>query len=115
MGGRTAIFAKVQTLDAFDGDIARVRAPRTAATVRHLATHACGPAYGFCTTDVARYIAATRHPTILSGLKSPLYYPLTFDPGVRRDYGIGIDGLGQVVAGDASTSSAVRKSSSRRA
>ena len=40
---------------------------------------------------------ATGHPSLLSGLKSSLNYPLAFDPGERWDYGIGIDWLGQVV------------------
>jgi Beta-lactamase class C and other penicillin binding proteins len=37
------------------------------------------------------------HPSILSGLKTSLFYPLAFDPGERWDYGPGIDWLGQVV------------------
>ena len=90
-------FEKVQVLDGFDGDAPRLRAPRTPVTVRHLATHTSGFAYEFWNADVPRYMAATGHPTILSGLKSALYYPLVFDPGARWDYGIGIDWLGQVV------------------
>ena len=39
----------------------------------------------------------TGHPTILSGLRQSLFYPLTSDPGTRWGYGIGIDWLGQVV------------------
>ena len=39
----------------------------------------------------------TGHPTIVSGMKAALNYPLAFDPGSRWDYGIGIDWLGQAV------------------
>lgn len=90
-------FAKIQVLDGFDGDTPRMRAPKTRATVRHLATHTSGFAYEFWNRDVPRWMEKTGHPTILSGLKASLYYPLTFDPGTRWDYGIGIDWLGQVV------------------
>lgn len=90
-------FAKVKVLDGFDGATPRLRAPRTKATVRHLATHTSGFVYEFWNPDIPKYMEATAHPTILSGLKSSLFYPLAFDPGERWDYGIGIDWLGQVV------------------
>ncbi len=90
-------FANVQVLDGFDGDSPRMRAPKSRATVRQLATHTSGFAYEFWNPDVPRWMEKTGHPTILSGLKSSLFYPLVFDPGTRWDYGIGIDWLGQVV------------------
>lgn len=90
-------FSKIQVLDGFDGDKPRMRAPRTRATVRHLATHTSGLVYEFWNADVPKWMAATGHPTILSGLKSSMFYPMVFDPGTRWDYGIGIDWLGQVV------------------
>jgi putative transposase len=40
---------------------------------------------------------STGQPSILSGLREGLDYPLMFDPGERWEYGIGIDWLGQVV------------------
>ncbi|MDH5538786.1 MAG: beta-lactamase family protein [Rhizobacter sp.] len=91
-------FAEKQVLDGFNADGSpRMRPPRTQATVRHLATHTSGLVYEFWNTDMPRYMQATGLPTILSGLRTGLDYPLLFDPGTRWDYGIGIDWLGQVV------------------
>lgn len=91
-------FGDKQVLDGFDAAGKPImRAPRTKATVRHLATHTSGLAYEFWNADMPRYMAATGLPTILSGLREGLDYPLLFDPGTRWDYGIGIDWLGQVV------------------
>nr|AEM45135.1 hypothetical protein [uncultured organism] len=91
-------FATKQVLDGFNADGSpRVRPPRTQATVRHLATHTSGLVYEFWNTDIPRYMQATGLPSILSGLRTGLDYPLLFDPGTRWDYGIGIDWLGQVV------------------
>lgn len=90
-------FAKIQVLDGFDGATPRLRAPNSRATVRQLATHTSGFAYEFWNPDVPRWMESTGHPTIISGLKASLFYPMVFDPGTRWDYGIGIDWLGQVV------------------
>jgi methyl acetate hydrolase len=90
-------FNKIKVLDGFDGTTPHLRAPRTKATVRQLATHTSGFAYEFWNPDIPKYMQATDHPSILSGLKKSLFYPLVFDPGERWDYGIGIDWLGQVV------------------
>ena len=90
-------FAKIQVLDGFDGDAPRMRAPKSRATIRQLATHTSGLAYEFWNPEVPRWMQKTGHPSILSGLKSSLFYPLVFDPGTRWDYGIGIDWLGQAV------------------
>jgi CubicO group peptidase (beta-lactamase class C family) len=90
-------FRDIQVLDGFDGDTPRLRTPKTRATVRHLATHTSGFTYEFWNQHVPRWMQATGHPTILSGLKASLNYPLTFDPGTRWNYGIGIDWLSQVV------------------
>jgi methyl acetate hydrolase len=90
-------FAKMQVLEGFDGDKPVLRAPKTKATVRHLATHTSGLEYEFWNADMAKYLAVTGHPPILSGLKAALFYPMMTDPGTRWGYGIGIDWLGQVV------------------
>jgi methyl acetate hydrolase len=90
-------FSQIKVLDGFDGAKPRLRAPRSKATVRQLATHTSGFAYEFWNPDIPKYLEATAHPSILSGLKKSLFYPLVFDPGERWDYGIGIDWLGQVV------------------
>jgi len=90
-------FAKIQVLDGFDGDKPRLRTPKSRATLRQLATHTSGLVYEFWNADIARWMAATSHPTIISGLKASLFYPMVFDPGARWDYGIGIDWLCQAV------------------
>jgi len=90
-------FAGIKVLDGFDGEVPRLRAPRTQATLRHLATHTSGFVYEFWNADIPRYMAATGHPTVISGLKASMNYPLVFDPGARWDYGIGIDWLGRAV------------------
>jgi methyl acetate hydrolase len=90
-------FAKIQVLERFDGDKPILRAPRTPATVRHLATHTSGLEYEFWNAEMANYQAKTGHPTILTGLKSAMFYPMMTDPGTRWGYGPGIDWLGLVV------------------
>jgi len=87
----------LKVLEGFDGDKPVLRAPKTRATLRHLVTHTSGLEYEFWNTDVPRYMELTGHPTILSGLKSSLNYPLTFDPGTRWGYGPSTDWLGQIV------------------
>ena len=90
-------FAEVRLLEGFGPDGPRLRAPRTRATVRHLATHTSGLVYEFWNADMPRFMEASKAATVLSGLVSSLDYPLQFEPGTRWDYGIGIDWLGRVV------------------
>jgi methyl acetate hydrolase len=87
----------LEVLDGFDGDTPILRAPKTQATLRHLATHTSGMEYEFWNPDVPKYMKLTGHPSILSGLKASMMYPLTTDPGTRWGYGPSIDWLGQVV------------------
>ena len=87
----------LQVLDGWNGDEPILRAQNTGATVRHLATHTSGMEYEFWNADVPKYLEVTGHPTVLSGLKASLMYPLTTDPGTRWGYGPSIDWLGQVV------------------
>lgn len=90
-------FGALKVLEGFGPDGPKLRAQRVKATVRHLATHTSGLVYEFWNPDVPRYMEATGHPTILSGLLASMNYPLLFDAGERWDYGIGIDWLGRVV------------------
>ena len=91
-------WGKLQVLDGFDGDTPRLRAPKTQATIRHLATHTSGAEYEFWNADMSRYMEATGHPTVLSGLDTALYNaPLITDPGTRWGYGPSLDWLGKVV------------------
>ncbi len=90
-------FADMQVLEGFDGETPKLRAPKTKATIRHLATHTSGLVYEFWNPDMAKYLAVTGNQSVISGIKAALNYPMVFDPGTRWDYGIGIDWLGQVV------------------
>jgi len=87
----------LQVLDGWDGDTPRLRPQRTAATLRHLATHTAGIEYEFWNADVAKYLQTQNHPPALSGLKAALNYPLTSDPGTRWSYGLALDWLGRMV------------------
>ena len=90
-------FGDLQVLDGFNGDEPLLRAPKTAATIRHLATHTSGLAYEFLNSDMARFFELTGHLPVASGLNRSLACPLMFDPGTRWEYGIGIDWLGKVI------------------
>ncbi len=90
-------FAEIKLLEGFGPDGPKLRAPRVKATARHLATHTSGLTYEFWNADMPRYMEASGAPTILSGLKVAMNYPLLFEPGERWDYGIGIDWLGRMV------------------
>jgi methyl acetate hydrolase len=87
----------LQVLDGFDGEQPIMRAPKSVATIRHLATHTSGLEYEFWNADVPKYMELTGHPSILSGLMTAMNYPLTTDPGTRWGYGPSTDWLGRVV------------------
>jgi len=91
-------FNEILVLDGYNGDKPRFRAPKTRATIRHLATHTSGLEYEFWNADVAAYLERTGHPTILSGLHKALFYPMMTDPGTRWGYGPSIDWLGLAVS-----------------
>lgn len=87
----------LKVLEGFDDDTPILRAPKTVATARHLATHTSGMEYEFWNPDVPKYMQLTGHPSVLSGLVQSLSYPLTTDPGTRWGYGPSIDWLGRMV------------------
>mgnify|MGYP005849186589 CR=1 FL=1 len=91
-------FAEVQVLDGWDGDAPRLRAPRTACTVRHLATHTSGMTYDVWNAAQAKYMEALGKPPTLGGTRASLFsYPMQFDPGTAWAYGMSTDWLGRVV------------------
>lgn len=90
-------FGRVKVMERFDGTEPLLRDPLRPVTVRHLATHTCGLEYEIWNADMPRYMEATGLPSILSGSREGLFYPLMGDPESRWSYGIGIDWLGQVV------------------
>src|SRR4051794_13647234 len=90
-------FADLQVLEGFDGDTPRLRAPRTKATVRHLASHTSGLSYWFWSGDIDRYEQLTGVPNVLPGSDEAFKAPLVADPGTTFEYGINTDWLGRVV------------------
>jgi CubicO group peptidase (beta-lactamase class C family) len=90
-------FADVQVLDGFDGDVPRMRAPASKATVKQLLTHTSGLSYWFFSPEIIKWEAATGVPNVLSGLNAIFKAPMLFDPGTRFEYGINIDWLGKVI------------------
>jgi CubicO group peptidase (beta-lactamase class C family) len=90
-------FANIHVLAGWNGDKPILRAPRTKATVRQLATHTSGLEYEFWRPEVGAYLAKTKRPSILAGTKDALFYPMVTDPGTRWGYGPSIDWLGLTV------------------
>lgn len=87
----------LQVLEGWEGNTPILRAPKTTATLRHLATHTSGLEYEFWCPVMAKYLEVTGAAPILSGMKAGLRYPLMSDPGTRWGYGPSIDWLGRVV------------------
>lgn len=90
-------FGRLQLLDGFDGDVPRLRAPASAATLRQLMTHTAGLGYFFSNDKLHRWHQLTGEPTVLSGRKRSLHAPLVNDPGTAWEYGVNTDWLGLVV------------------
>jgi methyl acetate hydrolase len=98
MGDVLPVIRNVQVLEGFDGDgTPRLRDPKGPVTLRQLLTHTSGYGYDIFNPDLARYIAVTGLPSILSRKNDALRLPLIFDPGSRWEYGIGIDLVGKVI------------------
>lgn len=90
-------FGQLPLLDGFDGEVPRLRAPASAATLRQLMTHTAGLGYFFTNVKLQRWHQLTGEPTVRSGLKRSLYAPLVNDPGTAWEYGVNTDWLGLVV------------------
>lgn len=88
---------ELPVLTGFDGDTPLLRAQKTRATLRNLATHTSGMEYDLFNADIVKYMNVTGHPPALSGRKKAMMLPLTSDPGTRWGYGPSTDWLGQVV------------------
>ena len=88
----------VPVLEGFEDDGSpRTRPARGAITLRHLLTHTSGFTYDIWNEPMVRYQEATDTPGIIECRDACLTTPLTFDPGERWDYGIGIDWAGKMV------------------
>jgi methyl acetate hydrolase len=90
-------FADIQVLVRIQSGQPILRPPRSPVTVRHLLTHTSGlTTPNFCPKQRA-WMTATGAPSIHSGTRASLFYPLMFDPGDQFAYGIGIDWAGRVI------------------
>ncbi len=66
-------------------------------TLRNLLTHTSGFGYDIWNADLLRYHRETGTPAPRTGKLAGLTMPLSFDPGTRWQYGIGIDWVGRMV------------------
>jgi CubicO group peptidase (beta-lactamase class C family) len=89
--------ADVQVIDHFDESGPVLRAPQNPVTLRNLLTHTSGFTYEIWNSDVAAWIEHTGAPRTGSGKLASLRQPLSFEPGERWEYGIGIDWAGQLL------------------
>lgn len=90
--------AAPQVLEGFDtAGCPRLRPAQGAITLRNLLTHTSGFGYDIWNADLLRYHRDTGTPTPRTGKLAGLSAPLTYDPGTRWRYGIGIDWAGRMV------------------
>ena len=90
--------AEPKVLEGFDADgNPRTRPARGDITLRQLMTHTSGYAYDFWNADIVRYMEKSGTPGVISCANKALTLPLTFDPGARWEYGVGIDWVGKAV------------------
>lgn len=89
--------ADVQVIDHFDESGPVLRAPRNPVTLRNLLTHTSGFTYEIWNSAMAAWIEHTGAPRTGSGKLASLRQPLSFEPGERWEYGIGIDWAGQLL------------------
>ena len=93
-----AELGEVKVLEGWDASgQPRLRAPRSAITLRHLLTHCAGFTYDLWNADMSRYYKVMNLPRAGSGRDIALRIPLSFDPGERWEYGINIDWAGNLV------------------
>ncbi len=88
---------EVKVLDGWDGDKARLRAPKSAITLRQLLTHTAGFSYSLWNTDIGKFETVNKVPGIITCQNAALTTPLIADPGEQWNYGINIDFAGKMV------------------
>jgi methyl acetate hydrolase len=90
--------AEPQVLEGFSADGSpKCRPANGKITLRHLLTHTSGFGYELWNADLLKYQEISGTPGIATGLDAALRMPLTFDPGTRWEYGIGLDLVGKAV------------------
>ncbi|QCI64912.1 serine hydrolase domain-containing protein [Phreatobacter stygius] len=89
---------EARVLEGFDeAGAPRLRAPKSAVTMRRLLTHTAGYGYDFASGAIRQYMKATGTPSSASGQTASLSIPLLFDPGEAFQYGISTDWAGRIV------------------
>jgi len=66
-------------------------------TLRHMLTHTAGFGYFFLNPDLLRYLEQAGIPDPFTGKNACLDLPLSFDPGERWQYGMGIEWAGKAI------------------
>ncbi len=74
-----------------------LRPPKSPVTLRNLLTHTSGFTYEVWNPEIAQWIEHQGTPGIGSRELASLDRPLSFEPGQRWEYGIGIDWAGQLL------------------
>lgn len=87
-----------KVLDGWESDgQPRLRAARSAITLRRLLTHTAGFTYDTWNQEMARFYKLRGLPRAGSGQNIALRIPLAFDPGERWEYGINIEWTGKMI------------------
>ena len=90
--------ARKQVLTGFDpAGLPLLRPARGAITLRQLLTHTAGFSYDIWNANTLRYQKETGFPGPFTGTNAALGQPLSFDPGDRWHYSIGLDWAGKAV------------------
>ncbi|MEC7916125.1 MAG: serine hydrolase domain-containing protein [Actinomycetota bacterium] len=87
----------LEVLDSIDESGPTLRPPNNAVTLRNLLTHTSGFTYEVWNAGIAQWLEHTGAPGVASGKWASLQQPLSFEPGQRWEYGIGIDWAGQLL------------------
>jgi CubicO group peptidase (beta-lactamase class C family) len=84
--------ATLEVLEGFDAETgkASLRPTRTPVTLKHLLTHTSGICYDIWDRDMFQYTLKTKGVV-------PAVPPLMFEPGMRWQYGMGVDWAGRLV------------------
>jgi CubicO group peptidase (beta-lactamase class C family) len=90
--------AAPQVLEGFSaGGEPRMRPAARAITLRQLLAHTSGFGYHFLNANLLRYLETTGIPDLMTCKNESLNLPLSFEPGERWEYGIGIDWAGKAI------------------
>ena len=89
--------ADLQVLEDINESGPVLRPPKSPVTLRNLLTHTSGFTYEVWNSEIAHWIEHEGTPGIGSRELASLDRPLSFEPGQRWEYGIGIDWAGQLL------------------